>query len=371
MIHVVIGAPCAGKSTYVREHAQDGDVRADFDLIAQALGCATSHGCDGNLKEAAFKARNAVVTWALDHPDAESWVIHSDPAEWQLKAYEDAGAEFIALDTDMQTCLERAESDGRPSETRERIREWFERHSEKKNGVKMHKTKTCAVDIKASDNGAIEGYFSTWTREPDAYGDVVAKGAFVNSFKRINESGGTVPFLWNHDADNLDSYIGTAGDLQEDEHGAFFRATFDATETAQRARELAMDGRLAKFSFAYDVLDQGTVTLDDGREANELRELELYEVSLVMYPANRDTSVTDVKSGRRNSKADEERLREIEERAEQIREIVSGLLADSDNEDEADEIEGGEVDATTEGRETEKAEILELYKSTVKGIYNA
>ena len=41
----------------------------------------------------------------------------------------------------------------------------------------MIKTKT--FDIKADANGAIVGYASTWTREPDSYGDVVAKGAFA------------------------------------------------------------------------------------------------------------------------------------------------------------------------------------------------
>lgn len=198
----------------------------------------------------------------------------------------------------------------------------------------MPKFKT--VDLKADGNGEIAGYFSTWTREPDSYGDVVAKGAFTEAFERIAANGGTVPFLWNHDAGNLDSFIGTAGDFAEDEHGAMFRATFDATPQAQRARELARDGRLCKFSFAYDVLDSGEVTLEDGRKANELRKLDLYEVSLVMYPANDDTGVVDVKSGRRNSAKDEAELRSVAQTLRDCAARLDAITGDNVDEDEGD-----------------------------------
>lgn len=230
----------------------------------------------------------------------------------------------------------------------------------------MKQTKSCTVSVKA-DNGYIEGYFSTFTREPDAYGDVIAKGAFLDSFEHIRENGGTIPFLWNHDSENLDSYIGTASDFGEDDHGAFFRATFDDTETAQRARQLAMDGRLAKFSFAFEVLDSGEVTLEDGRKANELRKLELYEVSLVMYPANRDTSVTevkaDVKSGRRNSAKDEKELRRIADLSAEINQVVSGLLAVDESAMDGDEEAKG---APEEPKS--QAEFVDAYKSAVKTL---
>lgn len=168
------------------------------------------------------------------------------------------------------------------------------------------------VEAKA-DNGEIVGYASTWTREPDSYGDVVAKGAFADCIAQLREAKKNIPLLFAHNSDNLKDFIGviTPFDLEEDDIGLKFRAKFDDTEEAQRARDLALDGRLCKFSFAYDVLDQLEVELEDGRKANELRKLNLHEVSLVMYPANDDTSVISVKSGRRNSAKDEEKLRQI------------------------------------------------------------
>ena len=119
--------------------------------------------------------------------------------------------------------------------------------------------KTKTVDVKASDNGFISGYAATWTREPDSYGDVIAKGAFADSLAEIEAESKTLPLLWNHDSYDLDAFVGTVTELREDDHGLYFEATFDATEKAQRARELAADGRLAKFSFAYDVIENGEV----------------------------------------------------------------------------------------------------------------
>lgn len=213
------------------------------------------------------------------------------------------------------------------------------------------KNVTAKADI--DSKGHISGYASTFTRTPDFYGDVIAKGAFENWLNQIKQDGTTVPMLYNHDQ-SLDSFIGTVTDIHEDEHGLFFSADFDSTEKAQRARELAMDGRLAKFSFAYRINDEGTVTLEDGRKANELRDLDVMEVSLVLTPANPDTSVVDVKSGRRNSKADADELRQIRALAAQITQAINGLLADEEDVDEPED--GPEPEANAEEPETANAE---------------
>ena len=229
--------------------------------------------------------------------------------------------------------------------------------------------KTKTFDVKA-DNGTITGYASTWTREPDSYGDIVAKGAFAESIENIKAAGKVLPLLYNHDNEELKNFIGTVTELEEDDHGLKFTATFDATPEAQRARELAMDGRLAKFSFAYDVLDQGEVDLEDGRRANELRKLNIHEVSLVLYPANPDTSVVSVKaepekkervmgvirislddeakelikSGRRNSAKDADRLRQIIQLAQEC----LGEFEDTPAEEEEAKAKSEELDTAND-----------------------
>ena len=340
MIHVILGAPCSGKSTYVSEHKQDGDIVIDFDKIAQALGSNDPHRAPQDIKSVAFIIREAAIE-TICKMDCEAWIIHTKPTEKQREMYEAAGAEYIEMTTDMETCLERCESDNRPEGTADVIREYF---SQKKGNTMNILTKT--IEFKA-DTGTITGYASTWTREPDAYGDVVAKGAFTECIAKIKEEGKVLPLLFNHISDDLKCYIGKIINLEEDDHGLKFEAVFDDEDYAQRARELALDGRLCKFSFAYDVIDQATVKLDDGREANELRKLNIHEVSLVLYPANPDTSVIEIKatqddfdkafgvdekSGRRNSSKDEEKLRQIIALAQEC----LGELDDIEQEEETD-----------------------------------
>ena len=348
MVHIITGPPCAGKSTYVREHAKEGELRVDYDLIAQALGSVNSHAAEGLIKQAAFDAREGAINAALKDTDAESWIIHTSPSEEYMSAYTAAGAEIIELDPGKEACLERAEQDGRPQQTIDGIERWY---AGKKGGNMTIKKKT--FDVKA-DHGKIIGYASTWTREPDSYGDVVAKGAFAEHIAQIKAEGRVLPFLFNHDSFNLNNYIGTVVDLEEDDHGLKFEATFDDTAEGQRARELAMDGRLAKFSFAYDVLESGEITLEDGRHANELRKLRIHEVSLVMYPANADTSVVSVKSGRRNSAKDADAIRE----AITLLQGVLGELEDIEEDPRDSEAKSEEPTPVNDKEQTRLAELL-------------
>ena len=345
MIHVVIGPPCAGKSTYIREHSKDGDVLVDYDVIAQALGEKEKHGATGAIADAAYKARNAVINYLLEN-DVEGWIIHSEPSEWQMNRYEKAGADIIIIFADEETCLAHAEADGRPAEEAEKIHAWFERH-EKSAGRKAMTIKKKTIEVKA-DNGIITGYASTWTREPDSYGDVVAKGAFAESIEKIKREGKVLPLLFDHQEFDLNSFIGKINELKEDDRGLYFEAAFDDTKEGQRARELAMDGRLAKFSFAYDVLDQAEVELEDGRKANELRKLDIHEISIVLYPANDDTSVVSVKSGRRNSAKDEEKLKTIIKLAQE----VLGELDDIDEQN--DDAKSKEPDTVNDEEQKKK-----------------
>lgn len=223
------------------------------------------------------------------------------------------------------------------------------------------KFKDCDVLYKDEGNGSIEGYASTWIRKADSWGDVVAKGAFAKTLKERWKGGVGIPFIWSHQIDNLKSFIGTAA-ANEDEKGLHFIATFDDTEEAQKVRQLYKDGRLRKFSFAYDVLKSGMVTLEDGAKANELQELDLYEISAVTVPANDDANVVDVKSGRRNSKADEDKIKQ----AIELLQDVLGLLNEENAEDGEDDPEGNAAAEDQKESNSKKAELLAYIKKIKK-----
>lgn len=126
VLTVVVGPPCAGKSTYVRRTAAEGDVVVDYDAIARALGSPHAHDAPRPVADCAFRAREAVVGRCMER-DYPAWVIHARPSPAQLRSYRDHGARVVLLDPGVDECLRRCEADGRPAGTAERIRDWYER----------------------------------------------------------------------------------------------------------------------------------------------------------------------------------------------------------------------------------------------------
>lgn len=330
MIHIVIGPPCSGKSTYIETNANAGDLIVDFDKIAKALGAVESHNADGIIKEAAFSARYGAIDIALRNPKDDSWIIHTNPSQEEMDRYKDANADIIRLDPGMEECLLRAEHEGRPQRVIDSIYAWYGK--EKSNMEHLVKNFGVKSD---NDTGTISGYFSTYDRIPDSYGDVIAPGAFTDTIKAREESGHPFPLCWNHD---LNQIIGKVDSIVDDEHGPLMTATFFDTPLAQEKRAIVQSGVVYQFSFAYDIEDQGEVTLEDGTKANELRKLNLFEVSIVPIPANPRAEVTEVKSGRRNSAKDADAIR-------QAIALLEGVL--------------GEIDETVEEVTEDQTEVNE------------
>lgn len=202
------------------------------------------------------------------------------------------------------------------------------------------KTKNHAIGrVKAGpDDGLAEGEFlvypATFTRNPDSYGDVIAKGAFAADITRWKESGNILPGLFGHRLDDPDYYVSEVIDMGEDDHGWWVKGRFDLeSPKGMQVYRLVKGRRLTQLSFAFDTLDSGEVTLDDGTTANELRELKVYEFSFVPVGANQETSVVavkamaeaitaDIKAGRVISKKNEDSLRTA---YEAIGEVLASL----------------------------------------------
>lgn len=246
--------------------------------------------------------------------------------------------------------------------------------------------KSFKATVEEKDGGAVRAYASTFDRVPDAVGDVVAPGAFDKTIESWKSSGKPIPLLWGHDTDDPFSNIGAAVDYGTDERGLWFDAEFDAdNEKAQYVRKLVKEGRVFQCSFAYAVKDAAPVELENGVKANELRELDLFEISIVQIPANQNATVEEVKAwdgqsvnavvdseqieqkaGRRNSAKDADELRKVQSAANQILEVVNGLLAD-DEADTTDEVDEGEAEKSAEGASSQAA-FVDAYKQAVKEI---
>ena len=93
MIAVVVGPPCAGKSTYVRAMARPGDVTVDYDALAVALGSDRRHEAPRSVAECAFAARSAAVS-ALIAGGYDGYVIHTRPSAGDMGRYRSESAPF-------------------------------------------------------------------------------------------------------------------------------------------------------------------------------------------------------------------------------------------------------------------------------------
>lgn len=224
------------------------------------------------------------------------------------------------------------------------------------------RVKEVPVKFKAGpDDGLAEGEFlvypSTFTRTPDSYGDVVAKGAFLDTIQAWKESGNTLPGLYGHRLDDPDYFVAGALDMGEDEHGWWVKGAFDLdSPKGPQVYRLVKGRRLNQLSFAFDVEDEGQVEVD-GVKANELRKLKVYEFSFVPIGANQDTSVvavksaasaltqTEMKAGRTLSAKNETALREARDA---IDAVLSSLGSGDDQEKQASGIAEAKSGASDE-----------------------
>ena len=222
-----------------------------------------------------------------------------------------------------------------------------------------HKYKEFALRKSSEDAGEISGYFSTYDRIPDSYGDVIAPGAFAESIQKRKESGHPFPLCWNHD---LNQIIGSADpdNITDTDKGPLMTATFFDTPLAQEKREIVKSGVVYQFSFAYDVLDWKETTLEDGRKVNELLKLDLFEVSIVPIPANQNAVMTEIKAGRRNSKKDADAIREA---ITLLQGVLGELEEAEDPEDGEDEVKANAAAEEPEQSNPKKEQLLDYIKS--------
>lgn len=146
-------------------------------------------------------------------------------------------------------------------------------------------------EIKAVNaDGTVEGYGSVFGVR-DNYDDVIAKGAFIQSLKD-HKAAGTMPaMLWQHDADKP---IGVWTDMVEDEKGLRIKGQL-AMETVKgkEAHALLKMGALNGLSIGFVSKEWA---YDSETEVRTLTAIDLWEVSLVTFPANEKARVTNVKS---------------------------------------------------------------------------
>lgn len=136
-----------------------------------------------------------------------------------------------------------------------------------------------------NDDGVFSGYGSVFN-VLDADNEVVVPGAFTDSLKTRQPA-----LLWQHRSGEP---IGVYTDVKEDTVGLHVEGKL-ALKTARGAEayELLKMGALNGLSIGFSVRDE---SYDRVSGISTLKKLDLWEVSLVTFPANDAARVTDVKA---------------------------------------------------------------------------
>ena len=159
--------------------------------------------------------------------------------------------------------------------------------------------KFCSLDLKeVSEEGEFEGYASKFG-DQDQGGDTVIKGAFKKSLRNRNASG--VKMLWQHDPSDP---VGVWDEIKEDNTGLFVKGRLLlGVSRARETYELMKAGVIDSLSIGYRTIK---ALRDDDTGTRQLKELDLWEISLVTFPMLQSATVTSVKGDW--SKRDVERV---------------------------------------------------------------
>lgn len=155
------------------------------------------------------------------------------------------------------------------------------------NATREYKSVSFELESADEKTGEFSGYASVFGNVDDS-GDIVDKGAFS---KTIVEDFARIKILSQHDQCELP--IGKPIELREDDKGLYIRGKISNTQKGRDIQTLLKDGVLNELSIGYDAIDY---EIDEENHVRHLKQIRLWEVSIVTWAMNDQATIDDVKS---------------------------------------------------------------------------
>ncbi len=129
--------------------------------------------------------------------------------------------------------------------------------------------------------------FDQYSEEMWGFREKVAKGAFSKSIVKDD-----IRMLWNHDPNFVlaRTKSGTLT-LKEDDKGLYFEGTPPDTQWAKDLLVSIKRGDITQNSFGFIILDDDWDEDDNGRKIRILKDVKLFDISPVTYPAYPQTEL--------------------------------------------------------------------------------
>lgn len=164
----------------------------------------------------------------------------------------------------------------------------------------------------AVDDRRVKGYLLVWG-VPDDRGTVFIKGCCAKSLQERGPKSNAkykIGFLNFHDQCDP---LGIFDVLEEDDYGLYFECALDKVEGGEdidRTLGQIRSGTLNQFSIGFNYI-WDKVEYDEAREVFLLKEIDLYEGSVVMIGSNKETYA--IRAGKTDSEEREELLEATED----------------------------------------------------------
>lgn len=140
-----------------------------------------------------------------------------------------------------------------------------------------------------TESGSFEGYGSVFNNV-DGGGDIVLPGAFAESLR--TRPAGKVKLLWQHDSWQP---LGRFTEIYEDSTGLYVKGVLNPeVPQARVALALMRDGAVDGLSIGYRVTAD---TIDRVSGVRQIKTCDLFEVSIVTFPMNPESTIQRVKGG--------------------------------------------------------------------------
>jgi len=155
----------------------------------------------------------------------------------------------------------------------------------------MNKTLDFAFRVKElTESGAFAGYGSVFG-VTDSYGDIVTPGAFSESLATHKAAGRMPAMLWQHRSSEP---LGAYKEMKEDSIGLYVEGQLAmSTVRGSEAYALMKMNAISGLSIGYMPREE---SFDKVTGINTLKKVDLWEVSLVTFPANDAARVQGVKN---------------------------------------------------------------------------
>lgn len=130
-VFLVYGAPCSGKTTWVRENASESDLILDMDRLWDAVCLAGQYNKPNRLKPNVFELRDTIINQIRIRKGKweQAFVIGGYPlASDRDRLCDMLRARPVFIDEPKETCHARAKD--RPEAWHDYIEEWFESYTE-------------------------------------------------------------------------------------------------------------------------------------------------------------------------------------------------------------------------------------------------